>query len=114
MKKTIFLLIALVFSAGTAFAVTATSDGEGQTITATDANGPVIAKLSANVMASINYNTATYAVVTKATNGTKIYGTASDDTSIYAKDGTAKTALVAGDLGDASDSSAFDAGWTEM
>lgn len=114
MKKTIFLIIFLVFSAGSVFALDVTSTGEGQTITANAADGPVIAKLSANVRADINYNVSDYAVATKATNGTKIYGTAADDTSIYAKDGEAKTPLAVADLGALSDSGAFASGWTEM
>lgn len=115
MKKTVFLLIVLTFVvASTSFSKDIISTDEGQTITANSATGPIIAKLSANVYADINYTTATYAVATKATNGTKIYATAADDTSIYAKDGTSKTVLAVADLGDKSDSSAFASGWTEM
>lgn len=114
MKKSLIFLVLIMFAATAAFAKDVTSNDEGLTITANSSTGPVIAKLSANVRADINYTAATYAIATKATNGTKIYATAADDTSIYAKDGTAKTPLAAADLGDASDSSAFASGWTEM
>lgn len=115
MKNIILMAFAIgLIVAPVAFASDVTSASEGLTVKADASGGPIIAKLSSNVMADINYLPATYAIATKATKGTRIYGTAADDTSIYAKVGTAKTALAVGDLGDLSDKTAFDSGWTEM
>ncbi len=117
MKKIVLISMVLALSVtSSVFAADVISTSEGQSVYAGSANtDPVIAKLSANVMADINYTTATYALATKATKGTRVYGSAADDTSIYSRTASTKVQLTATSLGANSDDTAFSAtGWTEM
>lgn len=82
---------------------------------ATAATNPIV-KLSTGVRGIINFDTAnpiSYAISTKHDKGSKIFGTGNDSTSIWWKASPAG-ALVAADVGAASDNDNFEgvAGWT--
>lgn len=68
-----------------------------------------IGRLSNNVSANFQYDSTTYAVVTKHKTGNKEYGSSSGDTKLFYKD---STALTPSDP-TKSDSSAFD-GWSSL
>lgn len=117
MKKAIALTALLLFAAVPAFAASPASSGSaGLSIKA--GNGDVIAKLSSNVRAVVYYGTTSYALATKSDKGSKLYGTAADDTGIYSRDGDANTPLSTSndELNSKSDSTAFGSGtgWSEM
>ena len=105
-KRILFLSFLILMLSVPAFA-TITTD-EGATIRVTDTNTSLIAKLSSGVIAEVATSNASYAIATKATKGTKIYGTSSQDTSIFVKDSTIDTKLITKDgLSGASDSAVF-------
>ena len=98
------------FAAATALTSGSTSSGTpGAEIQATD--GQTISNLSSNVVLGATYNTATYALNTYHTSGTKAYGTAYDSTSIYFDEIGVGATLSAPS---ADDSTAFASGYTEM
>jgi len=113
-KRILFSSFLILMISVPAFA-TITTD-EGATIRATDTNTSLISKLSSGVIAEVVTSNASYGVATKATKGTKIYGTSSQDTSIFVRDSTVDTQLVTGDgLNGASDSGAFSSDdWQSM
>ncbi|MBU5612567.1 hypothetical protein [Geomonas azotofigens] len=87
---------------------------------ATDAKSPLI-KLSSKVSATINYESAnkgigqssSYAIGTKHVDGSKIFGTASDSTTIFFKQNASGTALTNANFGSALNNTNFGvAGWT--
>lgn len=117
MKKAMILLFVVSFTAVSisAFAAaTALSSGSvtgtaGAEVQASD--GQTISNLSSNVVLGATYNTATYALNTYHTSGTKAYGTAYDSTSIYFDEIGVGATLSAPS---ADDSTAFTTDYTEM
>ena len=94
--------------------------GDGQQLyggvdaAAAAASDGLIGKLSKGVMASVNYDTTTglgYAVLTKHSSGTQIFGTADDSTAIY-RQTVGDGALTA--VPSAADNTSFATSWTEM
>lgn len=75
--------VGLQDDAGTALASGSVS-AAGVEIQATD--GQLISNLSSNVTLGATYNTATYAINTYHSSGTKVYGTAYDGTSLFFKE----------------------------
>lgn len=89
---------------------------------ATAAKNPLI-KLSTNVSAIVNYDTvdqsvgksSNYAIGTKHKDGSKIFGTASDSTTIFFKQNASGTTLAAGTFGTGKNNDNFataGGGWT--
>jgi hypothetical protein len=68
-----------------------------------------IGRLSNNVSANFQYDSVSYAVITKHKTGNKEYGSSSGDTKLFYQD---QTALTPTDPGE-SDSSAF-SGWSSL
>lgn len=120
MRK-IFIITAILMFACSSVSLAATATGmnsgdvsaAGAEIRNESATGPLIGKLSAGVSLTVEYNTGTYALGAAHLKGTKIYATASGDTKVYTQSKTPDVVLAADTLG-ASDTSAFDTGWTEM
>ena len=123
MKKIIALTALMIafssaaYAAGTGLASDATTPdaANGETIHAgTDAtaaaldNAPVLGRLSKGVQLGVRYDNSSYALQTRHKTGSKMYGTASNSTSIYSQDAAAIAAPGA------SDKTAFDSGWTAM
>jgi hypothetical protein len=115
MKKIMFFLALTMCFTGSVYAAALTTGGvsnPGAELRNTSDDGPLIGKLSAGVRANIEYDANSYAVATAHDKGTKIYATAAGDTKIYTID-KAGDAIIT-DVLTASDTSAFDTGWTEM
>lgn len=123
MKKIFVLAAMMLFVAGSASAAalaTATVSAEGAAIyagttatNATNASYPMV-KLSSGVAGVVNFNSSdpvSYAIVTKHSTGSKIFGTANDSTTIYWKQDAAGI-LTASEAGSASDDANFSSGWT--
>ncbi|MBJ6799263.1 hypothetical protein [Geomonas propionica] len=112
--------------AGTAMATGAVSNpavsiyGGNSQQNAQDAKSPLI-KLSSKVSATINYDetgkavgtSSAYAIGTKHVDGSKIFGTAWNSTTIFFKQNASGTALTNANFGSANDNTNFGvAGWT--
>ena len=76
---------ALEDSAGNAIASGSPSN-PGVEVVSDDTHAQTISNLSTNVSLGATYNTATYAINTYHSSGTKVYGTAYDGTSLYFKE----------------------------
>ena len=115
MKKIMFFIALAMCFTGSVFAAELGSgdvSDPGVELRNTSDTGPLIGKLSAGVRANVEYNSNTYAVATAHDKGTKVYATAAGDTKIYTMDKAGDAVLT--DVLTASDTSAFDTGWTEM
>jgi len=115
MKKIMFFIALGMCFTSSVFAADLTTGGvsePGAELRNGSDDGPLIGKLSAGVRANIEYDENSYAVATAYDKGTKVYATAAGDTKIYTIDKAGDEVLV--DSLDASDTSAFDTGWTEM
>ncbi|TWJ19385.1 hypothetical protein [Geobacter argillaceus] len=121
MKRIISLVaLMLIVTSGsafaTAFATGATdTNGTGETVyggvdatTAAGTTAPVLGRLSKGVHFGAAFSATTYALTTKHSGGTKMYGTAQNSTAIYSQDATAIAAPST------SDANAFATGWTAM
>jgi hypothetical protein len=130
MKKTIVLtLVALSFGTSAFAAALATNTlpsaagigiyGGTTAAEAAAASNP-LAKMSTGVWGVVNFTAAanlssSYALFTKHTKGSKIFGTANDSTNIYWKASPAASAapyLAVADCGTGDDNSNFGNGWT--
>lgn len=116
MKKILCFVAILMFAyTGVGFAAALSSgtvSSPASEIHSGSDTGPLIGKLSAGVRMELEYGATTYAVATAHDKGTKIFGTAAGDTKIYTQDKAGDAILSA--ILSASDTSAFDTGWTEM
>lgn len=85
MKKIILTVLVLIFAAGTAMAGTLNVSAGGSVVTGSGDKDPsaTLATLSNNVVATFVASTNQFAAITKHTNGSKNYATASDSTKIY-------------------------------
>ena len=115
MKKIATLLVFAVFAtAGSAFAgTTVLAPAGGVSGAAVQVQGmrtggkwSIIGSLSSSVKIVINSNPSTFAIVTKHYNGTKFFGTSSNDTRLFYKDSASGLDVAACNC-TASDSSAF-------
>src|SRR5690349_8394570 len=95
MKKIIILTSLLVFAATSVFAGTSVSIGtfadagkslHGAKSGTADANSPLIGKTSTGVGLGVLTSANGYASCTQHKNGTKVFGSSFDSTSIYVKD----------------------------
>ncbi|MCE1226598.1 MAG: hypothetical protein LWW87_08960 [Geobacteraceae bacterium] len=130
MKKIIFLaLVILAYSSVSFAAALATNTLPGNAglaiyggttaAEATNATNP-LARMSTGVWGVVNFTAAanlssSYAIFTKHTKGSKIFGTANDSTNVYWKASPAAAAapyLAVGDCGTVDSNANFTAGWT--
>jgi hypothetical protein len=116
MKKTLLLAGLMLVAANSAFAATTISTGGVTTpgaalyggtsqALADGATNPIV-KFSTGVIGGTAFNTSAYAVMTKHSKGSKIFGTANDSTSIFWKQ-VAAGDLATGDVGTTSGNTAF-------
>lgn len=120
MKKTLMVTALLLAVSGSAYAgdiatggvsaAGAAIYGGSDSTVAQAATNPIV-KLSTGVKGGAAYNSVAYALFTKHEKGSKIFGTANDSTSVYWKADPAG-ALVTGDVGSTSGTTAFASGWT--
>jgi hypothetical protein len=116
MKKILLVTALLVAISSSAFATglgSGTVSAEGATIYGSTTAPTPIAKLSTGVAGGVTYNTAAYAIYTKHTKGSKVFGTAADSTSIYWK-ASANGILATTDFDTTNslNATAFASGWT--
>jgi hypothetical protein len=121
MKKSLIVTTLLLAFASSAFAAgtdmaSGSLAGEGaaiyggsDTTVAAAATTPIV-KLSTGVNGVAYYNTVAYAISTKHSKGSKVFGTANDSTSIFWKASPA-AAMLAADGGSTSGNANFN-GWT--
>jgi len=113
------LFLFIVSSASFAATITATGGltAEGDQIyggpdgAAALTSDNLIGKLSKGVIGGANYTSVNYALITKHTSGTMIFGSADDSTAIYRK--TVGTGAL-GETPSADNNTAFATDWTEM
>ena len=124
MKKIIAIVAVSLFLAPAAFAagttgtitLSLTSTGlslYGAKGTSADNTSPLIGKTSTGVGVGVDTASAGYSIITQHKNGSKVYGSSFDSTSIYSNDVTAGTAYST-TLTTGSDSFAAGSGWTTM
>ena len=124
MKSIIICLAVIAFSATSALAAAPASldntktglnlYGFKGTTAGTDNDQSRIAKTSTGVMIAVDTSKDGYSVATQHVNGTKVYGTAADSTSIYVKDVTTKGTGETITYKTGKDTFAGVTGWTSM
>jgi hypothetical protein len=88
MKKVLIIATFLLAASSSAFATDLASgsvSAEGATIYSSATAPTPVVKLSTGVAGAAVFNSSSYAIYTKHTKGSKVFGTAADSTSIWFK-----------------------------
>lgn len=111
MKKAILITGIMMFAASNVFAATTLA-----VFTTTVPTGLTGFTQSKNVGVAYGSTASYFAASAKNTNGNKIYGAISTQSSVYQKDGTVGTAIVTGDNPTipTAQGDAISSGWTSM